>query len=266
MSGRIHHLNCGSLNARLVGARAIIYCLLVETNQGLALIDTGFGRGDYEGPSLLMRAFLWLIGSPRRPEETALHQVVSLGYRPDEVSDIVLTHLHLDHAGGLRDFPQARVHLHRKELDAATEGRRMVDLAYDPRHWSHGPIWIGHEGPEATWYGLPSIPIREGLEPEILLIPLPGHTRGHCGVAIQTERGWLLHCGDAASPFHPATDVHLERPSRQFLRWLPPRFATGFLGDHTGRLRALLETHGDQVQTISSHDVYSFARLTDSKP
>jgi glyoxylase-like metal-dependent hydrolase (beta-lactamase superfamily II) len=212
-----------------------------------------------------MRLFLWLIGSPQWRQETALYQVVSLGYKPSAVSDIVLTHLHLDHAGGLPDFPQARVHLHRGELVAATQRRRLVDLAYDPQHWSHGPNWIPHEGPGETWNGFETLPVREGLEPEIRLVPLPGHTRGHCGVAIQTERGWLLHCGDAASPFHPATDLHDNRPSRQFLRWLPPRLARGFLGDKIGRLRSLLEQHGDQVQAISSHDAYSLARFANSK-
>ena len=36
-----------------------------------------------------------------------------------------------------------------------------------------------------------------GLPPEILLVPLPGHTCGHGGVAIDTGSGWLLYCGDA---------------------------------------------------------------------
>ena len=37
----------------------------------------------------------------------------------------------------------------------------------------------------------------EGLKDEILLVPLPGHTRGHAGVAVKRRSGWLLHAGDA---------------------------------------------------------------------
>ncbi len=33
--------------------------------------------------------------------------------------------------------------------------------------------------------------------PEVLLVPLAGHTRGHSGIAVRTDDGWLLHCGDA---------------------------------------------------------------------
>jgi len=36
-----------------------------------------------------------------------------------------------------------------------------------------------------------------GARDDVLLIPLPGHSRGHCGVAVKTGEGWLLHCGDA---------------------------------------------------------------------
>lgn len=261
----IHHLNCGSLKARLGGVKAVIYCLLVETNRGLVLIDTGFGTHDYQDPSTRMRAFMWLVGSPQQQAETAAHQLASLGHTPSDVGAIVLTHLHLDHAGGLPDFPGARVHVHQRELEAAVRPRPLVDLAYDPRHWAHGPRWVVHEGPGEPWYGFESIRIRADLEPEIFLIPLPGHTRGHCGVAIQTESGWLLHCGDAASPFHPATDLHGDPNAGRFFGRIPPRLAARFLGDHTRQLRSLVQQHGDQVQVISSHDVYSLARNTGSR-
>ena len=79
----IHHLNCGSLKALSIpGLRAITYCLLVETEQGLVLVDTGFGLQDYERPTLMMDWFLKLLGVPRKVEETAVYQVEALGYDP----------------------------------------------------------------------------------------------------------------------------------------------------------------------------------------
>jgi glyoxylase-like metal-dependent hydrolase (beta-lactamase superfamily II) len=263
---RIHHLNCGSLNARLPRAKAIIYCLLIETDKGLTLVDTGFGTGDYEHPSHRMRIFLWLMGVPQLLEETALYQVRSLGFEPTDVSDIVLTHLHLDHAGGLPDFPWARVHLHQSELEAAQHPRRLIELAYDSQHWSHSPQWVLYEGSTRDWYGFEAIHIPMSLKPELLLIPLHGHTQGHCGVAVKTESGWLLHSGDAASAFHPGTDLHDNASSRHCARMLPGRFARRLLGGHIPRLRSLIKDHGAEVQVISSHDVYSLARFRHSEP
>lgn len=264
MAMRIQHLNCGSLNPRLSRVQATIYCLLVETNQGLVLIDTGFGMGNYEHPSMRMRGGFWFMGVPRLMEETALHQVASLGFQRKDVRDIVLTHLHLDHAEGLPDFPHTRVHIHRRELAAARRPRWPVDLAYDHRHWSHGPQWVPHRRAGRQMFGFEAIPIREDLGPEIPMLPLHGYTRGHCGVAVRTGRGWPLHCGDAASAFHAASNLHDNDESRHLASILPEGFVARFLGSQVPRLRLLLAENGETVQMISAHDVYSLARLTHS--
>ena len=257
----IHHLNCGSLKALSIpGLRAITYCLLVETNRGLLLVDTGFGTLDYAAPSKRMRFFLPLMGVPRDPAETAAHQVVQMGYSVSDVRHIVQTHLHPDHAGGLRDFPDAEVHLYRPELEAALKPRTLMEWAYEPAHWSHGPKWIRHDQSVEQWFGFDCIPIAEGLEPKVLLVPLAGHTRGHCGVAVETPEGWLLQCGDAASPFHREADLHHLDASLQHLNFLPNGFARSVIGRHVPRLRQLVQDHGNEVELISAHDMYSFDR------
>jgi glyoxylase-like metal-dependent hydrolase (beta-lactamase superfamily II) len=99
-------------------------------------------------------------------------------------------------------------------------------------------------------------------KPEICFIPLHGHTRGHCGVAVQTEGGWLLHCGDAASPYQRAADPHdltagphvLDALHRAATRWL--------IGPHVPRIRQLIREHGDQVEVISAHDVVRYRAHT----
>ncbi|MBN1428640.1 MAG: MBL fold metallo-hydrolase [Anaerolineae bacterium] len=257
----IHHLNCGSIVPRFAPktARSITYCLLVETNQGLVLVDTGFGSQDYTRPSLIMRLFLWLIGSPRDMDETAARQVIRLGYNIEDVRHIVLTHLNLDHAGGLRDFPLAQVHLLRTEYEAAIHPRSLVERGCDASHWAHGPKWVFHDQVSKQWYGFDCIQIIEGLDPAILLIPLPGHTRGHCGVAIETEEGWLLNCGDAASPFNRNSDLHQLADEQQFLNFLPGWVVRSIIGSNVSRLCELKREHGDSICFISSHDIYSFA-------
>jgi glyoxylase-like metal-dependent hydrolase (beta-lactamase superfamily II) len=255
---KIHHLNCGTLRPRYPRVHAIVYCLLIETDEGLMLVDTGFGTEDYRHPGLKLRFFLWMMGSPRAPAETALQQVAEMGFDPEDVRHIIQTHLHIDHAGGLRDFPEAQVHVHQTEYEAAIAPSSLMDFAYIPAHWAHDPQWVFHQRPDREWFGFNAISIYAGRFTEILMIPLPGHTRGHCGVAVRSGERWLLHCGDAASPFHHASDLHNRDRSGYALDFLPTRFATAVLGPHVERLRALAASHGEVVELISSHDIFSF--------
>src|SRR6202035_1950636 len=86
-------------------------CLLIEDSSGLILLDTGFGAKDIATPSRLGPA-RFVIEPRLDPAETALTQVKAVGHDPAEVRHILVTHLDLDHAGGLADFPNAEVHLH----------------------------------------------------------------------------------------------------------------------------------------------------------
>jgi glyoxylase-like metal-dependent hydrolase (beta-lactamase superfamily II) len=248
------------MTPRFPRMQVIVYCLLVETNEGLLLVDTGFGTRDCTHPAGLMRLFAAYVGAPLDIEETAVRQVQRLGYDAGDVKHIVLTHLHLDHAGGLADFPAAQVHILRIEYEGAMIPKGLVERFYLPAHWAHGPHWVLHEGCDRQWFGFDAMRLLPGLTPEILLVPLPGHTHGHCGVAIATESGWLFHCGDAASPFHRETDPHGLADATHPLNMLPVRFVRWIIGPQVPRLRQLLQEHGDTVELISSHDIYSFNR------
>jgi glyoxylase-like metal-dependent hydrolase (beta-lactamase superfamily II) len=81
----------------------------------------------------------------------------------------------------------------------ARERRRYRTAA---PHWSHGPRWLKHAPAGDRWLGFESVRVLPASDPEILLIPLAGHTLGHVGVAVTRGDGWLLHCGDAY--FHHA--------------------------------------------------------------
>ena len=250
----IHHLNCGTLRPYHPAVKSLNYCLLVETNQGLVLIDTGFGTRDYLAPSLGMRVFLALVGSPGNLEETALHQVRRSGYEQSDVKHIVLTHLHIDHAGGLPDFPDAQVHLTRTEFDSLGKPGKILERGRLKEHFLHTPKWVAHEDVREKWLGMDAIPILGDLEPQIYLVPLPGHTQGHTGVAIQTDCGWILHCGDAINRYFKSADP--TRPD-----WRPPGFFVRYLvGENGQRLRAIMKEHGKHVDLISSHDGISFRR------
>lgn len=111
---------------------------------------------------------------------------------------IILTHLDLDHAGGLSDFPAAQVHLLEEEYAAAIIPKSFTDrYRYRTSQWQHSPNCVRYQVQGENWFGFECVRQMHGLPPEILLVPLRGHTRGHTGVAVSTQDGWLLHAGDA---------------------------------------------------------------------
>src|SRR4051812_33697073 len=211
---KIHHLNCGT-DCPLGGAlfdgrskgltgRLVCHCLLIESDRGLVLIDTGYGLRDVDHPHRrphprITRAMRNMLNIKLREEETAIRQVERLGFSAADVRHIVLTHLDFDHAGGLEDFPNAIVHLLDAEFSAATGPRHgfVPRNRYRPAQFDAVTNWRRYSGQGEPWFGFPAVRDLEGLPPEILMVPLPGHTWGHAGIAIQSESGWFLHAGDA---------------------------------------------------------------------
>lgn len=208
---RVRHLNCGTMHppaSRLVNGdrslltpgRLVCHCLLVEAGDRLVLVDTGIGLSSVNRPTeCLGRRFLRTTRPRLEPRETAVRQVTELGYSADDVTDIVLTHLDVDHAGGLADFPRARVHVYGTELRSAqTPTTSLERNRYRRALWSHGSRWVVHELADGDhWRGFQAVRQPERLPDGMLLVPLAGHTRGHVGVAVDTGAGWLLHAGDA---------------------------------------------------------------------
>jgi glyoxylase-like metal-dependent hydrolase (beta-lactamase superfamily II) len=245
----------------LDNARLVCHCLLIEGADGLVLVDTGFGLDDTRKPRQLGLPFTALVRPRLDQAETAIAQVRELGFDPRDVRHIITTHLDLDHAGGLPDFPDAEVHLLGRELDAAMRPRWHERLRYVAVHWAHGPRWVQHEAEGDRWLGFDSVRILPGSDSEILLIPLPGHSFGHTGIAIRQPDGWLLHCGDAY--FHHG---EVQTPSRC------PRALEAFQSfDHADgavrrenreRLRELALRHGDEVELICSHDAPTLERYS----
>ena len=108
-----------------------------------------------------------------------------------------------DHAGGLVDFPQARVHLHAREHAAAMARRSFKERErYLAAHWAHGPSWEVYTEDGDTWRGLPAVTRLRGLDADIGMLPMHGHTRGHSAVIVRANDHWLVHAGDAYFHHH----------------------------------------------------------------
>ncbi len=152
---RVHHLNCGTMCPFAVsGQHFVCHVLLLETDAGLVLIDSGYGTGDIAHPKRIgpVRRFLRPTFDPI---ETAIAQLRKLGHDPADVRHIVLTHLDIDHCGALGDFPDAQVHVLADEYAAATKPPTLADRSrYFPAQWAHGPSWVLHRPDGDSWEGL----------------------------------------------------------------------------------------------------------------
>lgn len=270
---KIHHLNCGTHcpggGAFFDGtslsplARVTTHVLLIETGSDLVLVDTGYGLQDVRHPHPRISRFMrCLLNIRLHEEDTALRQIEKLGFSAKDVRHIVLTHLDFDHAGGIEDFPQARIHVMEREKHAAETMRRgfLPSRRYRPLQWDDVRDWRTYAHGGEDWFGFEAVRDLDGLPPEILMIPLPGHTLGHAGIAVQTSAGWLLHAGDAY--FHhgelkdcgccpPGMAIYqaamaADRPERQKNR---------------ERLRDLKCRCASEVRIFCSHDADEFDAL-----
>ncbi len=281
---RIHHLNCGTDcpfggalfdgRSRGLTGRLVCHCLLVETDShGLVLVDTGYGLRDVAYPHRrphprITRVMRAMLNIKLREEETAIRQVEALGYKATDVRHIVLTHLDFDHAGGLEDFPAATVHVMDAEFSAASGPRRgfVPRNRYRPSQWDEVKDWRRYSAQGEPWFGFQTVRDLDGLPPEILMVPLPGHTWGHAGIAIARDGGWLLHAGDAyfyrdevrqakrkCTPGLRAYQTMMEVDRRQRL-------------GNQARLRELSMAHMHEVQVICAHDPVEFENSVRSAP
>lgn len=244
-------------------AQMVCHVLLIETpKDGLVLVDTGIGTLDVDVPSRLGTPFVKLTRPLLDYHETALAQVKRLGFSANDVRHIIVTHLDLDHAGGLPDFPEAQVHVFAPEFRAAMNPSWRERARYLPNQWAHSPRWVQHadDGGE-EWYGFRNLRPLPGLTEDILLVPLAGHTRGHCGVAVRAESGWMMHCGDAyffhgqMNPSHP----HITPGMMLFERLVQTDAAKRI--HNLERLQDLVRRHGNEVELFCAHDAVEFQRF-----
>lgn len=273
---RIHHLNCistcplgghlmdGKTSSLLCRGRLCCHCLLIETEQGLVLVDTGLGLQDVRHPRARLSGFFLALLSPDfREEMTAVRQIEQLGFAPADVRHIVLTHLDFDHAGGLDDFPEAQVHLTQTEQTHAARQKTWLDRQrFRPQQWSSQPRWKMHpaDTPE-SWFGFSAVVPLDGLPCRMLMIPLPGHTFGHSGVAVQDSGKWLLLAGDAYF-YHREMDLQQPwcTPGLRFYQTLMEKDRQARLANQQ-RLRQLRHDHGADIEIFCSHDTGEFERL-----
>lgn len=264
---KIHHLHCGSLCpycAPLFGqqglkAEIVCHCLLVETDKGLVLIDTGLGIQDYLHPQKRLGSIISKFGTIQNNLNlTAIAQIQTLGFKPTDVKHILVTHLDFDHAGGISDFPHATVHILSSEFNATQNLSYKNKLRYRTEQFKQHRYWNFIEADAGeSWFNLSKVNGFKLFQDEILMIPLLGHTEGHCGIAIKQNDNWLFFCGDAyyshkeLNPKHKLT--MLEITERLFAH------------NNLQRIQSLkqiqlLATHQPELEIVCAHDPVELKR------
>jgi glyoxylase-like metal-dependent hydrolase (beta-lactamase superfamily II) len=106
--------------------------------------------------------------------------LAELGVEPGEIQDVILTHLHFDHAEGLAAWPQRRTFVHRLETEApyAQIVSGMLELA-------ELEILDGEEGE---------------IEPGIRWLRTPGHSDGLISLCVDTADGLVVIASDCVGP------------------------------------------------------------------
>ncbi|MEM7440044.1 MAG: N-acyl homoserine lactonase family protein [Pseudomonadota bacterium] len=154
---------------------------LLRRGSEVILVDTGYDEAEATAR-----------GRPIRLDPVAA--LAPFGIAPDEVTHIIVTHLHYDHAGGLHLFPNAQLHLQATELAFAT-GPCMC----------HGtlrmPFTAGHvcEAIRRLYAGKLTFYDGDGQIAEGVTVHcIGGHSRGLQCVRVKTQAGWLVLASDAA--------------------------------------------------------------------
>jgi glyoxylase-like metal-dependent hydrolase (beta-lactamase superfamily II) len=173
-----------------------ILSFLIERKGCLVLFDTGLGERIHEEMKPMRYRQNWFFSKfimktkfdPLR--DPVVRQITALGYDPKSVKHVILSHLHWDHAGGMRDFPHAEFIVGKKEWEAATAADSHRDAYIREQYDRPGQLCMRLVStvPGKPFLGFPASYDVFG-DSSFILIDLPGHTDGLMGLVLTTPSG-----------------------------------------------------------------------------
>ena len=226
-----------------------ILAWLIEHPEGLIVVDSGETALTAQSGYFPRWHPYFMLGVRERvtPDEEIGFQVQALGFAARDVRWVVMTHLHTDHAGGLRYFPASEVLVTERELRDAS-GLRGRLYGYLPNRW---PSWF--DPTRVEFDDEPPGPFprvrRLTAAGDILLFPTPGHTAGHMSVAVRMGEELVILAGDASYTEQLMLETRPDGVTRH------PRTAAHTLRD----LRELC--HRQPTVYLPTHDPDSVERL-----
>ncbi|MDA0790817.1 MAG: N-acyl homoserine lactonase family protein [Proteobacteria bacterium] len=244
-----------------------VYAIRYAHNERPARDNFMFGADIHDGPQSL-DYFIWLIrgngreivvdlgfdhmGAARRGRTiTRLPSegLQTLGVDPGQVKDVIVTHLHYDHAGDLGAFPNARLHLQEREMMFATGrhmGSRTMRAAFDVDYVCD---FVRAVYDDRVLF----VDGASEVAPGISVHHIGGHTDGHQAVRVWTAAGWLVLASDA---------VHLYANREQE----NPFPIVYNVGDMIAGYQALAQLADRDDLIIPGHDPLVLARFPAADP
>ncbi len=222
--------------------------VLLEVDGGWLLLDTGFNTALIRDPWLRERyyfrpEYLPVLPGPGEPIEEALEQV---GIDIDQIHAVALSHLHVDHAGGLRLFAgKVPVHAQRAELE--------YGLSNHPEPQNHAIFRIDFDDPRIDWQ------LADGdteIAPGVTAISTPGHTVGHQSFLVDLDEsvggGGFVFAFDAADL---TENIEQEVSVGSFIDCEPQQCV-----EQIRRLKAIAAQKGYRL--VPGHDPHVWPALT----
>src|ERR1051325_6863939 len=172
------------------------YAWAIEHRDGVVVVDTGQGRHLLETGRSLHPYIRWAVVFRIEPEEEIGPRLRSLGIGPRDVKRVVLTHLHIDHDGGLAHFPNTEILVARGEFNAARGWAGRI-RGYLPNRW---PSWFDPSPLDLTSgaFGPFAASRRLTAAGDIVAVATPGHTPDHISVLAQDDDTTFVLAGDAS--------------------------------------------------------------------
>lgn len=162
------------------------WCIAATDGEHKVLVDTGIDR----------HCLNWINENvdskirqtPQMETVTAIERTV--GWKPEEVDTIVNTHLHYDHCGSNRYFPNAAIYVQRAEYDSAFDPTSPQKQLYASRFFDKKAL---------SYFRWRFLDGEAEILPGIICLSTPGHTYGHQSVLFHTAEGTVCAAGDAAT-------------------------------------------------------------------
>ncbi len=218
-----------------------VMCFLIETDEGYILYDTGSNPEAMNGywPKGLQEIYPLY----QKPEERLENQLALCGVKPEDIKKVVISHMHLDHAGGLYLFPHADVYVPKEDFEMAE-----VKVHQNPDPSTHGG-YVKADAESPANYILVDKDMEIAKDVELLC--LPGHTPNLLGIMLHLESGTYIL---------PQDCVYTEEI------YGPPAKASGLLYDSLSYFKSIEKVRELQkkynAKVIYAHDYEFFEKLT----
>jgi N-acyl homoserine lactone hydrolase len=171
------------------------YAWAIEHPEGVIVVDTG-AAAHLKSLPRWHPYFQLSVRFDIEPEQEVGPQLRDRGIGARDVKTVVLTHMHIDHDGGVAHFPHSRIVVSGDEL-ARTSGIRGAILGYLPNRW---PKWFDPQ--PLAWQPMPYGPFMRSAPltatGDVVAVPTPGHTPSHLSVIVRNADAQIMFAGDAS--------------------------------------------------------------------